>query len=162
MAAHHSSKVKAWVQIPLPTPVEVFMNTTQIGDITEQKFVLYCLERNIPISRPIGNNLQYDFIIEINNILYKIQVKTCRIVGKSVITFNTKSCSKNYNEVVKSDYQGKIDYFATIYNNMCLLIPITEACSGEHRICVGSVARKNQHHYSKYVLDNIIDSSIAS
>jgi hypothetical protein len=40
------------------------MNTTQIGDITEQRFILYCLEKEIPICKPIGNNLPYDFIID--------------------------------------------------------------------------------------------------
>lgn len=48
------------------------MNKTQIGDISEQKFILYCLKREIPISKPIGNNLPYDFIIDYNNNLYKI------------------------------------------------------------------------------------------
>ena len=48
------------------------MNTTQIGDITEQKFILYCLNNEIPISKPVGNNLPYDFIIEHNQKLLKI------------------------------------------------------------------------------------------
>jgi hypothetical protein len=48
------------------------MNKTQKGDITEQRFILYCLEQNIPISRPIGNNLPYDFIVEIHQRLFKI------------------------------------------------------------------------------------------
>ena len=91
------------------------MNTTQIGDITEQKFILFCLEREVPISRPIGNNLPYDFIIDWNEKLLKIQVKTARKAPQSTtsIVFNTRSCSKNYNEVSMSDYTDKIDYFVT-------------------------------------------------
>ena len=52
------------------------MNHTQIGDITEYRFALYCMEHNIAISKPMNNNLPYDFIIEINRKLLKLQVKT--------------------------------------------------------------------------------------
>ena len=39
------------------------MNHTQIGDITEIRFALYCMEHNIPICKPMNNNLPYDYII---------------------------------------------------------------------------------------------------
>ena len=106
------------------------MNTTQIGDITEQKFILYCLEKEIPISKPVGNNLPYDFIIEYDNKLLKIQVKTAREgETQGTITFNTRSCSKNYNEVTTSNYIGKIDYFATCIKGKCYLVPRSECGS---------------------------------
>jgi hypothetical protein len=128
------------------------MNTTQKGDITEQKFILYCLERNIPILKPIGNNLPYDFIIEHNNKLLKIQVKTCREKTSEVIVFNTRSCSKNYTEIVQDNYIGKIDYFATIYKDNCFFVPIEETKIGEQRIYIGETPKKNQHSYKEYFL----------
>lgn len=45
------------------------------GYIAEEKFILECLNRNIAISRPIFNIEPYDFIVEINNELYTVQVK---------------------------------------------------------------------------------------
>lgn len=129
------------------------MNTTQIGTITEQKFILYCLENEIPISQPIGNNLPYDFIIEFNNKLLKIQVKTARKgETEGTITFNTRSCSKNYSEVTTSNYLGKIDYFATCWDNKWLFIPIEGASKGEHRICMHDNPKSNQHYYKDYIL----------
>ena len=128
------------------------MNTTQKGDITEQKFILYCLEHCIPILKPIGNNLPYDFVIEYDNKLLKVQIKTCRKSSDEVITFNTRSCSKNYNEIIQDDYIGKIDYFATIFDNKCLFIPINSAAKGEHRIYMGETPKKTQHSYKEYLL----------
>ena len=130
------------------------MNTTQIGDITEQKFILYCLEKEIPVCKPVGNNLPYDFIIEYNNQLLKIQIKTARLNkdNNDVIIFNTRSCSKNYNEITTSDYVGKIDYFATEWNNNWYFIPIEKASTGEHRIYLGEKPKPNQHSYKNYIL----------
>ena len=40
---------------------------TQKGDIIEYKFIVFCLEHNIPVSKPVSNNLPYDCIIDLNN-----------------------------------------------------------------------------------------------
>ena len=48
------------------------MNTTQIGDISEQRFILYCMQNNISICKPIGNNLPYDCIIDYKGKLLKV------------------------------------------------------------------------------------------
>ena len=131
------------------------MNKTQIGDISEQKFILYCLEKNIPISKPIGNNLPYDFIIDFNNQLYKIQVKTAyESKTQDSWTFNTRSTSKNYNEVINKDYIGKIDYFAVINpsNNIICFIPIHEAAFGSMNIYYGEKPKPNQNFYKNYLL----------
>ena len=132
------------------------MNTTQIGDITEQKFILYCLKNNIPVCKPIGNNLPYDFIIEFNNQLLKIQIKTARLVKNSTetITFNTKSSSKNYSEIVTTDYVGKINYFATCWDEKWYFVHIEQATKGEHRIFLGENPKPNQksNYYKNFIL----------
>lgn len=131
------------------------MNTTQIGDISEQKFVLYCLEHNIPISKPIGNNLPYDFIIDYNNKLYKIQVKTAHIgESKNSWIFNTRSTSKNYTEIINSDYIGKIDYFAVINPNhpFICFVPIEKATKSAMAIYYGDSPTSRQHYYKDFYL----------
>ena len=132
------------------------MNTTQIGDITEQKFILYCLNNEIPISKPIGNNLPYDFIIEHNQKLLKIQVKTSRqsATSQETITFNTRSCSKNYNEITTSNYINKIDYFATCWNDKWYFVHIDKATKGEQRIFIGEEPKPNQksNYYKNFIL----------
>ena len=131
------------------------MNKTQIGDISEQKFILYCLEKDIPISKPVSNNLPYDFIIDYNNQLYKIQVKTA--YGSKTIdswVFNTRSTSKNYSEVTNKNYIDKIDYFAVINpnNNFICFVPINKAANGSMTIYYGENPKPNQNYYKNYFL----------
>lgn len=131
------------------------MNKTQIGDISEQKFVLYCLNHDVPILKPIGNNLPYDFIIDFNNQLYKIQVKTA-YTGKTINSwiFNTRSTSKNYTEITNKNYIGKIDYFAVI-NPSCDIIcfvPISKASMGSMTIYYGDNPKPNQNYYKDFSL----------
>lgn len=131
------------------------MNKTQIGDISEQKFILYCLEKEVPVCKPIGNNLPYDFIIDFDNHLYKIQVKTAyKASTQGSWTFNTRSCSKNYNEVTTSNYIGKIDYFAVINpeNNFICFVPINKAGVGSTTIYYGDTPKPNQNHYKNFYL----------
>lgn len=121
------------------------MTTTQTGDITEQKFILKCLTNGIPISRPICNNLPYDFIIEKDNKLLKIQVKTgYQLTDNNVFTFNTQSSSKNYSEVVGHDYVGKIDFFAAycVYLDVFVFVSIEQAKKSSMNIYYGDSPKK--------------------
>lgn len=112
------------------------------------------MEKEIPISKSIGNNLPYDFIIELNSKLLKIQVKTAyKSKSKNVWIFNTRSCSKNYNEVVKKDYIGKIDYFAVVVQEnpyLIIFVPVSKASKGSMSIYCGSKPRKKQNCFSDF------------
>lgn len=130
------------------------MNKTQIGDISEQKFVLYCLEKDIPICKPIGNNLPYDFIIDYNNKLLKIQVKTAyKSSVQDVWIFNTRSTSKNYTEVTTHNYTDLIDYFAVVNvdKNEIIFVHVNEVSAGSMRIYYGDFPKSNQNWYKKYL-----------
>ena len=45
------------------------------GYKSEELFILECLKNDIPISRPIYNIEPYDFIVEVDNKFYSVQVK---------------------------------------------------------------------------------------
>ena len=129
------------------------MTTTQTGDITEQKFILKCLTNRIPISRPIGNNLPYDFIIEKDNKLLKIQVKTgYQLTDNSIFTFNTQSSSKNYSEIIGHDYIGKIDFFAAycVCLDVFVFVSIEQAKKGSMNIYYGDSPKKNQNYIKSF------------
>lgn len=136
------------------------MNHTQIGDITEYKFALYCMERNIPISKPMNNNLPYDFIIDLNGKLLKLQVKTgYNSSTKSSFIFNTRSTSKNYTEITTKDYNGLIDGFITYYKdipNKFYYIPINKAPKGCMAMYYGDSPKCNQNWCKDYDFDNFI------
>lgn len=131
------------------------MNKTQVGDISEQKFILHCLMNQVPISKPIGNNLPYDYIIEYNNQLLKIQVKTAyKASTQDSWTFNTKSSSKNYTEVTTHNYIGLIDYFAVINpeRKEIIFVPIDKASKGSMIIYYGENPKSSQKWYKNYLL----------
>ena len=136
------------------------MNHTQVGDITEYRFALYCMEHNIPISKPMNNNLPYDFVIEVQDKLLKIQVKA-GYASKNLncFTFNTRSTSKNYNEVVNKDYIGEIDGFITCYSdvpNKFFFIPIEKASLGSMNMYFGDNPKASQNWCKDYDFDNLL------
>ena len=47
-----------------------------IGEITEQQVALEFLKLGYLVSKPLVQSSRYDFIVEINHNLYKIQAKT--------------------------------------------------------------------------------------
>lgn len=135
------------------------MNHTQIGDITEQRFILYCMERNIPISKPLNNNLPYDCIIDMNGRLLKIQVKTgYNNKVENGFVFNTCSTSKNYTEITTKDYKGLIDGFITWYKDLpdkFFYIPIEKVPSGSMNMYYGDSPKNNQNYVYDYDFDNL-------
>lgn len=131
------------------------MNTTQIGDISEQKFVLRCLELEIPVLRPVGNNLPYDFVIEFNGSFKRIQVKTgYSTPSKSpgAFQFNTRSTSKNYSEVVHKTYDGLVDYFAVVYKGVdfVMLVPASDISKGATTLNISDETGRGKRPCSKY------------
>jgi len=51
------------------------MKTTKTGDLAEAKFKVLCLENNINVLEPIGNNSPYDVVLDINGRFLRIQIK---------------------------------------------------------------------------------------
>ena len=129
------------------------MNSTEKGDIEEQRFVLFCVERQIPISKPITNSLPYDFIIEFNNKLFRIQVKKSTLESKNIIIFPAYSTVYTAAGYIKKKYGDKIDYYVTYWDNKFFFVPAKEVLTLKFRICIAEkIARKDQNHYSQYIL----------
>jgi len=105
------------------------MNSKQIGNITEVEVMLAFLKQGFNVLSPYGDCERYDFVIEINNKFYKIQVKTSHLEdGK--ISFNTASTHYSDGKCIHDTYTKEdIDYFATTYENQVYLIPVEE-CGG--------------------------------
>ena len=67
------------------------MNTVNIGDIGEAVAIFKFTCSGFVVSKPLSNNCRYDLIVEYNNKLYKIQVKTTSNVKDDVMVFATKT-----------------------------------------------------------------------
>ena len=100
------------------------MNTKQLGNIGELKVATEFLNLGYRIYFPYGDNSSVDLIIENDYTLYKVQVKTSKIMTNGKISFDLRSSMVNYE---KSYSKEEIDYFA-LYNftlDECYIIPFT-------------------------------------
>ena len=104
------------------------MNTLSshfIGEITEQQVAIEFLKLGILVSKPLVQSSRYDFIADINHRLYKIQVKTSTPKEENAyIQFATSTSHTNTQGTLNLTYtEEDVDYFATMYENQCYLIP---------------------------------------
>lgn len=112
------------------------MNYTQsIGNLNELKCISRFIELGYECSIPYGNGAKYDFIVDINGELLKIQCKSCShprkngIIDENAIQFTTVSQTTNTQKTTRHIYTSQdIDYFATSYKDKIYVIPVDE-CS---------------------------------
>lgn len=104
------------------------VNTKHIGALTELQCITYLFELGYDISIPFGDNCSYDCILDVNHKLYKIQVKTSRLIEPGVYKFSCCKKRVNSHKNIRKLYQeNEVDYYATFIENKCYLIPFGEA-----------------------------------
>ena len=137
----------------------VFMEDREIKGITTE---LLCqnefIKRNINVSVPISAYCKYDFIADIYGKLYRIQVKYSNICATGIV-MNTKSvhlCSDGVK--IKKYTSDDIDFFCTIYENNCYLIPIAGVENRVQITLTFTTEQRSQNQNimmaSDYLLDN--------
>ena len=95
-----------------------------IGEITEQEVALEFLKLGILISKPLVQSSKYDFVADINHKLYKIQVKTGSFKEDAYLEFATSTSHTNTQGTVNLSYSEQdVDFFATMHQGQCYLIP---------------------------------------
>lgn len=100
------------------------LSTHFIGEITEQQVALEFLKLGILISKPLVQSSRYDFVADINGNFYKIQVKTGTYKENSYLEFATSTSHTNTNGTLNISYtKDEVDFFATMYQGQCYLIP---------------------------------------
>lgn len=139
------------------------LNSHFIGAITEQQVATEFLKLGILISKPIVPSSRYDFVADVNNKLYKIQVKTSKCdEDKSYLEFATSTSHTNTKGTLNISYSADdVDFFATIYQNQCYLVPF-ELC-GKRAQRLRLVPTKNGQtkgilFAEKFKLKDIIES----
>ena len=95
-----------------------------IGEITEQEVALEFLKLGILVSKPLVQSSKYDFIADINHKLYKIQVKTGTFKENAYLEFATSTSHTNTQGTLNLSYSEEdVDFFATMYEGQCYLVP---------------------------------------
>ena len=92
------------------------MNTQIQGAMTQQRCFLKCIEAGFIVSKPLFDNARYDFILDTDNKLLKIQIKTSRWKDEehSAFVFNGYSQHSTGAGNKRMKYTNKeIDFFMT-------------------------------------------------
>lgn len=105
------------------------MTTKKLGKITEMLCQTELMKLGCSISVPLGDDDRYDFIMDYKGKLYKIQAKTSHETRNNSYEFSTRCVRYNSSGYYSTTYDEKqIDFFSTIIENECYLIPVSE-CS---------------------------------
>jgi len=100
------------------------LSTKQIGTVTEYECAVFLMKLGCSISVPIGENNPYDLIVDVNNKLYRIQCKHSRSV-EGGFQFSCESTRINATSIKVCKYStDEIDYFGTIFEGTCYLVPV--------------------------------------
>ena len=109
--------------------------TQSIGNTNEMQCMLAFMQLGYNCSIPFGNSAKYDFIVDVNNKLLRIQCKSSRYtnnhgkISKDSFTFDTTCATINTKESKRYTYtKNQIDYFATCFDGKVYIIPVDE-CS---------------------------------
>lgn len=71
------------------------LTTQQKGITTEMYVAAHLLSLGYNVSQPLCQDSKYDLIVDVNNKLLRLQVKTARQETPNSFTFNCKSTTKN-------------------------------------------------------------------
>lgn len=104
------------------------LDSKQKGNLTELECLLAFAKQGIKVSIPYGENCRYDFIIDVNNHLLRIQCKTShQLDSQEGFQFKCESVVSTTSRITTTKYsENEIDYFATMDNGQCYLVPVEE------------------------------------
>lgn len=104
------------------------LDSKQKGNLTELECLIAFAKQGIKVSIPYGENCRYDFIIDVNGHLLRIQCKTShQLDSQEGFTFKCESVVSTTSRITATKYTiNEIDYFATIDKGQCYLIPVEE------------------------------------
>ena len=147
------------------------MDTTQAkGNSNELESMLRFIRDGYDCSIPFGNSAKYDFIVDINGHLYKMQNK-CACYSKrsdtgeidyGSIIIHCISQTTNTQKTVRHPYtKDQIDYFTTTFDGKTYIIPVEE-CSDRKtlRLTMPLSGITNYNWADDYLYENVIDKLI--
>ena len=130
------------------------MNTKIVGELTELKCQMYCIEQGFTVSKPVLDSARYDMLLDYNGKIYRIQIKTSRWMSDEHegIIFNCKSqhSVSGGNKIMKYT-PDEIDFFMTEFEGKFYLVPC-KAAKSEMRLRF-KPTKNNQDHKACFARD---------
>lgn len=106
-------------------------NKPHQGFISEQSFVLEALKQGFKVSQPLFSQEVYDFILDFNGKLNRVQIKATNRFDKKWKRYSVTGSKRNGDLYTKQDTDFII---AVISNTQYYIIPISEVSSKGIRI----------------------------
>ena len=139
--------------------------TKSIGNLTELQCITRLYELGCAVSIPYGDSEKYDFIIDVNGNLYRLQCKhanpQCNEKGdveKIEIKTTWQTGFTKNNPATRHKYTKEdCDYFVTFYNGKTYLIPVDE-CSITKTLRI--LPPKNGQKVGISFLENYVDEEV--
>lgn len=107
------------------------------GILTEEYLKLWFLEKGYSVSVPVGDDDRYDFIVDFDGKLIKMQSKTGNLTRhEGCLNFATASIKYNSKGSTRTQYTKKeIDYFCTLHpeTKQVYIVPVEE-CGNEFNL----------------------------
>ena len=107
------------------------MNSKYKGNITELEAMLAFMKLGYNILIPYGDCERYDFVADVNGKFIRVQSKTSHSNDDGAsFTFSGRSCNRKNGKIIHHQYtNNEIDYFVTMFDSKCYLIPVEECGS---------------------------------
>lgn len=117
------------------------------GYIAEERFILECLAQNIPVSRPVFNVEPYDFIVEVNDKLLRVQVKKSWVdlKGRHIVSIKGSYPRSEIKHAATKD--DRVDIIAVADGEKWYFIPREEVSGVSSQFCVSDSGK-----YAKYIM----------
>lgn len=126
--------------VPINKKNRIMNYTGTLGTTNEVECMLGFLRLGYNCSIPYGNLAKYDFIVDINDNLYRIQCKHSSCIGPkedpdgftfSTVRTNTRNRTKK--NIVTRYKEEEVDFFATCFNGKIYIFPVSE-CLGKAKV----------------------------
>ena len=134
--------------------------TNQKGLITEMKVMLYFIELGYNVSQPLNADSRYDCILDKNNKLYRIQIKTSHLstTTNNSIEFKCRSTTTTQNHRKQSSYTSNdIEFFATVWENEVYLVPVNECSLAKTLHLSKDIVRSNWSYLEDYKAKDVLE-----
>ena len=111
--------------------IKMQLNSKQKGNITELETMLAFMKLGFNVLTPYGDCERYDFVVDANGKLLKIQSKTSKSNNEGAsFSFSCRSSNRKEGSIVHHKYtEDEIDFFITSFNGKTYLVPVSECGS---------------------------------
>lgn len=141
--------------------------TQSIGNVNELLCLTEFIKLGYECSIPFGNGAKYDFIVDVDGELIRVQCKSSHytknhgITDYDSISFSTVSQTTNTKKTVRHQYDSsQVDYFATHFNGNVYIVPVDECSTNKTlRFKPPSNGNKNYNKAEDYLISKFLKES---